>query len=466
MLLLLLLLLVFAGIYYLVSVKKKVELSSSIMLFILSLATSAILSKPLFDSFDVIGAMPSLKGVLSLVIFFILFVVCSLGFFVETVFSLITMIKMIGSKLVSAQKLLRKTLFLVLSLSVITLLLLVISLFWEPKFSGFSMGTMAKMLFVDGIEVVYFLIICTSLLIIQSIIGLFSQNKEHLFPATISILFSALIIIFISIKSIASLIGGNNIWECVFYLFLMLLITYWFIQKIFNLPKTKFQLSIEKICICTKMFLHEKVFPETKIILCKMKLILFSPQKVWTSIDNENNSHEKVLTSFVLPLTAFVAVVAFIGYGLIGYKTETYYSSWASYSNYHSLVSVGFKIAFAMAITIVAGIYLISFVINALAKKFSSQTNLNKAFSLVAYSYTPAFVGGIFFIFPNYAWFAIITSVYSLFLFYSGLQILMQTPLEKKNNYFLVAAVSMAVIYMGTTALWIHFFNNALCPGF
>lgn len=209
------------------------------------------------------------------------------------------------------------------------------------------------------------------------------------------------------------------------------------------------------------MFLHEKVFPETKIILCKMKLILFSPQKAWSSIDNENNSHEKVLTSFVLPLTAFVAVVAFIGYGLIGYRAESY-TSWATYSNFQNLVSVGFKIAFAMAITIVAGIYLISFVINALAEKFSSQTNLNKAFSLVAYSYTPAFVGGIFFIFPNYAWFAIITSVYSLFLFYSGLQTLMQTPLEKKNSFFLVCLISMVVAYMGATAMWIHVFNNAL----
>jgi len=185
MLLLLLLLVVFAGIYYLVSVKKKVKLSASIVLFILSLATSAILSKPLIDSFDVVGAMPDLKGVLSLVIFFILFVVCSLGFFVETVFSLITMIKMIGSKLDNAQKLLGKTLYFVLCLSVITLLLLVISLFWEPKFSGFSMGTMAKMLFADGVEIVYFLIICTSLLIIQSIMGLFFSEKDQYFSKTV-----------------------------------------------------------------------------------------------------------------------------------------------------------------------------------------------------------------------------------------------------------------------------------------
>ncbi len=162
----------------------------------------------------------------------------------------------------------------------------------------------------------------------------------------------------------------------------------------------------------------------------RIKNILVTPNTEWPVIDGENRSHVTVLTTWVLLLAAIPAVAAFIGYGFIGI---------AGFSN----LSLGIKQAIIQYVSAVAGVYITALVIDALAKTFEATKNFDKAFSLVAYAWTPTFVGGIFYLIPSLSWLAGLCSIYSLVLLYFGMKPMMKVAAEKLTGYFVVSLLAM-----------------------
>jgi len=178
-------------------------------------------------------------------------------------------------------------------------------------------------------------------------------------------------------------------------------------------------------------------------IINRVKQILISPKTEWPVIDGENDSHISVLTKYVLLLAAIPAIAAFIGYGVIGYRI---------FGIHFASISVGIKQAITQYVTMVGSVYITAFVIDILATNFGSQKNFDKAFSLVAYSFTPAFIGGFFYIYHPLSIIASLASIYSLYLLYIGLAPMMKTPDEKRTTYFVVSLLVMvaAVIVLST----------------
>ena len=171
-------------------------------------------------------------------------------------------------------------------------------------------------------------------------------------------------------------------------------------------------------------------------LINRVKQILVSPKTEWQTIDGENDSHVAVLTKYVLLLAAIPAVAAFIGYGIIGY----------SFMGYHAAsIGLGIKHAIIQYISMVGGVYITALVINLLAENFGSKKDFDKAFSLVAYAYTPAFIGGIFNIYHSTVILGTVASIYSLVLLYMGLVPMMKTPAEKRTSYFVVSLLVMIV---------------------
>ena len=174
-------------------------------------------------------------------------------------------------------------------------------------------------------------------------------------------------------------------------------------------------------------------------IINRAKQILISPKTEWPIIDNENDPNMVVLTKYVLLLAAIPAVAIFIGDGLIGYSVLGFHVG---------SISIGFRQAINQYIAMVGGVYITAFVIDLLAPNFGSQKNFDKAFSLVAYAYTPVFVGGIFYIFHPLGILASLASLYSLYLLYVGLVPMMKTPDEKRTSYFVVSLLVMMVAFI------------------
>jgi hypothetical protein len=95
----------------------------------------------------------------------------------------------------------------------------------------------------------------------------------------------------------------------------------------------------------------------------------------------------------------------------------------------------------------IAGVFISAVVIDALAPSFGSEKNMGRSVQLVAYSYTPAWVGGLFAIYPPIAIIGVLASLYGLYLMYIGMPKLKKTPADRHAGYFIVSLVTIIVVY-------------------
>jgi hypothetical protein len=176
----------------------------------------------------------------------------------------------------------------------------------------------------------------------------------------------------------------------------------------------------------------------------RAKNILLTPKKEWPQIAVENSGCKTVYLSWLLPLSLIPALAAFIGWGLIGYSVGGVHVSSFSYGLRQGVVQI---------IAMLGGAWITAFIINALAGRYASVKNMDKAFALVAYAYTPACLGGIFQLIPSLAFIGTLASLYSLYLIYVGLPPLMQTPPERNTGYFVVSLLCAIVVSIVLSAV-------------
>jgi Yip1 domain len=172
----------------------------------------------------------------------------------------------------------------------------------------------------------------------------------------------------------------------------------------------------------------------------RAKNILTNPNKEWDVVNGEKPDIAGIITGYVLPLAGAAAAAAFIGYGLIGF-------------NYGFGVRIkGIDWGIYQAITVLAGallsVFVSAFVIDALAPSFESEKDLGKSVQLVAYSYTPGWIGGLFAIIPSLAIIGSLAGLYGLYLLYIGLPKLKKTPPDKHVGYFVVSLLVMIVVFV------------------
>jgi hypothetical protein len=92
-------------------------------------------------------------------------------------------------------------------------------------------------------------------------------------------------------------------------------------------------------------------------------------------------------------------------------------------------------------------------VLDFLAPNFGSQKNFGRAVQLVAYSYTPSWVAGIFYIIPALGILALLAGLYGLYLLYLGLPQIMKTPDDKVVIYLVVTIVAVIIVSFILTAI-------------
>ena len=169
----------------------------------------------------------------------------------------------------------------------------------------------------------------------------------------------------------------------------------------------------------------------------RAKNIIMSPNKEWDVIALEQPNTGQIIMGYVLLLAGAAAVAAFIGYGLIGF----------SYGFGH-YATTGWGIYYALRVLVAAilGVFISALVIDALAPSFGSEKNMGRSVQLVAYSYTPFWVGSLLAIYPPLAIIGAIAGIYGLYLLYIGMPKLKKTPADKTAGYFIVSLVTIVVI--------------------
>ena len=171
----------------------------------------------------------------------------------------------------------------------------------------------------------------------------------------------------------------------------------------------------------------------------RVKNIISSPAKEWDVIATDQPDTGKIITGYVLPLAGAAALAAFIGYGLIG---VSYFGVRYAGINY------GISQAVSVLVGALVGVFISAFVIDALAPSFGSEKNMGRSVQLVAYSYTPGWVGGLLAILPSIALIGVLAGLYGLYLLYIGLPKMKKTPPDKHVGYFVVSLLVIIVVYI------------------
>lgn len=171
----------------------------------------------------------------------------------------------------------------------------------------------------------------------------------------------------------------------------------------------------------------------------RVKNILITPKTEWEVIKNEQSTTADLFTKYVMILALIPVVATFIGQSLIG-------MSLGPFGSYKIPVTNGLIYAVVYYILSIAGVYLIGFIIDALAPSFGSTKNMESSLKVAVYSYTAAWLAGIFSVIPVLGILGIL-GLYSLYLMYLGLEIVKDTPKDKLVGYLIVVIIIAIVVY-------------------
>ena len=171
-------------------------------------------------------------------------------------------------------------------------------------------------------------------------------------------------------------------------------------------------------------------------LIDRAKNMIVTPKTEWDVVAAEPTAPADIIKGYVLPLAAAYALAGFIGtamvMGFFGGITAIMFAL------------VGAVVAVVMA---VVGVFILAFIIDALAPTFSGQKNFTQAVKVAAYSYTPVWVFGIATIIPFLGYLLLLLgALYALYLLYLGLPRLMKSPEDKSIAYVVVVIVAAIVL--------------------
>ncbi len=184
-------------------------------------------------------------------------------------------------------------------------------------------------------------------------------------------------------------------------------------------------------------------------LVSRVKGILTNPRQEWAEIDAEPLNLREVLVGYVLPLAAIGPIASVIGWSMFGFGGLF-------------RMSVGSLISMAVVsyiLTIVA-VFVCAWITNTLAPTFGATPNMDQAIKVFAYSSTAAWVAAIFNIIPALAILGVIGGLYSLYLLFIGLPMLMKAPPDKGTTYTVVVIIVVIIVYfiVGALAARMRFF--------
>ena len=162
-------------------------------------------------------------------------------------------------------------------------------------------------------------------------------------------------------------------------------------------------------------------------LLQRVQAILLAPDSEWRVIDQESGNAATLFGGYVVYLAAVPAVAGFIGMSLVGFTVP------AVGSVRVGLLSGLLAAVFAYVLAFVA-VYIMALIIDALAPSFDGRKDRQSALKLATYSFTPAWIAGIFLLVPGLH-FLTILGLYGFYLLYRGLPVLMDAPDERAMTY-------------------------------
>jgi hypothetical protein len=181
----------------------------------------------------------------------------------------------------------------------------------------------------------------------------------------------------------------------------------------------------------------------------RARAIVLTPAAEWRAIEPESGDTAYLFTNYVAPLAAIPPVSEFLRGILFGWRGPRFGFHHVHHGFFSGLFGavVHWLVAFAV-------VYAMAIIIDGLAPTFSGQKNQQNAMKLAVYSVTPSWLAGVFALIPGLGFLRPIALVYSAYLFWLGLPVLMKPPSDKTGAYALATIVCWIVLLFVVAAIF------------
>lgn len=186
---------------------------------------------------------------------------------------------------------------------------------------------------------------------------------------------------------------------------------------------------------CTK-FLSLKCFYQTSymmnfnFVFNRTRNLIINPKTEWNNIRLENFTKDEVVRKYAFPMIIIMAACSIVG-------------SIITVSN------IGYAIIKAIGIFgfTYIGTYISAVIINELTTSFNSKKDLSTTFRLVIYSLTAYYVMvSLVLLWPPLGMLSVF-GLFSIYLFWEGSTILLDTPEDNKIGFVVVSTLVIAGVY-------------------
>jgi Yip1 domain len=172
-------------------------------------------------------------------------------------------------------------------------------------------------------------------------------------------------------------------------------------------------------------------------IVARAKAITLNPAATWPVIEAEPHDAKSLFVPYMLILAAIPAVASFIGLSLVGMGGFGF----------------SFRVPVASGLAMMITTYILSLVMtfgmgwlaSAMAPTFGGQSNLVQGLKLAVFGGTPMMLAGVFNILPALSIVGLLVALYSLYVMYLGLPVLMKNPKDKTIVYMVVLIIASII---------------------
>lgn len=164
-------------------------------------------------------------------------------------------------------------------------------------------------------------------------------------------------------------------------------------------------------------------------------------KKEWTVIRERHYSVMKVFTTHTLVLALIPAIAGFVGTSQIGWQI-------GAGDPVKLTVDSAYRIAFLYYLAILVATYSVGWMIHWMGRTYGAHQPLSQCIVLASYTATPLLLFGIMQLYPI-LWLNLVLGLpvlgYTVFLFYTGVPIMMEIP-EERGFLFSSAVLAFGLI--------------------
>jgi hypothetical protein len=164
----------------------------------------------------------------------------------------------------------------------------------------------------------------------------------------------------------------------------------------------------------------------------RVKNILLAPKEEWPKIAPEAETTQSMYVGYIMILAAIGPIAIFVRSFAFGFAIVP--------------AIIGYLISLAVT-------FVLALIVDALAPTFGGEKNFIQSLKLTAYSYTAAWIAGIFQLIGFVGGIVgLLASIYAFYTFYLGVPVMKKCPPEKAAAYTIVVvicAIALGLVLAG-----------------